>query len=191
MGTDVRCRLALDNIGPTLEWYVASLCRWELRGEATWGVKLAGMPAGTDYDVLAWLQAELVYIECKAKSPKDVKVGEIRQFFQRHDQLSPELTIFLVDMHDSINDLVARMEAVLEAALRIHGNIQDPNWPDRPFLEVQEDYPNIAGIWGRILVTNSSPSILAQLRSCLMLYNSRVRRALFLGKERSINFLSE
>jgi hypothetical protein len=91
----VRLTREVDNIGPSLEWYVAQLCAREFHGSARWGVKLEGLEHG-DYDVLAWLDPLLVYIETKSARPKDVEDNQIQKFLQRTQQLAPDLAIFLV-----------------------------------------------------------------------------------------------
>ena len=61
----VRLTRRIDNIGPTLEWYVAEVCKRDFAGSAEWSVKLSDFRYG-DCDVLAWLPPNLIYIETKS-----------------------------------------------------------------------------------------------------------------------------
>ena len=50
----------IDNIGPTLEWFIADVCQRDLEGHAAWSVKLSDFEWG-DLDVAAWLPPVLMY----------------------------------------------------------------------------------------------------------------------------------
>jgi hypothetical protein len=172
----------LDNIGPTLEWYVAELCRRELSGSSAWGVKLDGLTPGGDYDVLAWLPPTLMYVETKSSHPSQVSDGDIRNFLQRSSVLAPEMAVLLVDTSESMDDLLQRLFELMLPPLRESSGIKDETWcPDEPFVRPQAGYPGIS--WGckRIYVTNSKPTILTQLRRCLQHYHARVKGASFFG----------
>lgn len=91
----------IDNVGPTLEWYVADVLKTDYEGSSEWSVKLTGGRYG-DYDVLGWLPPTLVYVETKSSDPRDVSDGELKNFLQRGVELVPELAILMVDTDDDL-----------------------------------------------------------------------------------------
>lgn len=99
-------RRGIDNIGPTLEWYIADLCERELHGSASWAVHLEDLRAGGDFDVLAWLSPALLYVEAKAKPRQDIRESELRNFLQRTNELAPDLTVLLIDTQDNLTDFL-------------------------------------------------------------------------------------
>ena len=108
----------IDNIGPSLEHYIAELLTREFWGTAEWGVILEGLPwSGGDYDVLAWLEPCLVYVECKSSRLSEISESEIFHFFQRWEELGPDLAVFLVDTDDRLNDqLLDKFDNVITRA---------------------------------------------------------------------------
>jgi hypothetical protein len=147
----------IDNIGPTLEWYVADLCERELYASARWGVQLEGLPAGGDYDVLASLSFGVLYIETKSAAPASITPRELRNFMQRHGELEPAISILLIDTQDDIRDVVKRLPGSMP-----YGR---PNW-DRVDNELR-DFPGVYFVPPSVYVTNARPLILTQLRRCL------------------------
>ena len=99
----------ITSFGPTLEWYVAELLRREFDAEALWGVKFRRPAVGGDYDVLAKLDGSLLYIEAKSSPPKQVTDSEVRAFLDRVQDLSPELSVFLMDTELRMKDKVVPM----------------------------------------------------------------------------------
>jgi len=173
-GGSVRFTGSADNIGPTLEWFVADLCETSLLGSAEWGVQLEGLPAGGDYDVLAWLSSTLVYIETKSSTPFAVEENELRQFLLRAADLAPDICVLLIDTADrrGLSDLVARLVQCSRFTV--------PGWPKlTPLpgspLGIAELAPGLFFGSPRTFVTGSKPSILTQLRRCLQHYHTRVK----------------
>ena len=99
----------ITSFGPTLEWYVAELLRREFGAEAIWGVKFRRPAVGGDYDVLAKLDGSLLYGEVKSSPPKQVTDSEVRAFLDRVQDLSPELSVFLMDTELRMKDKVVPM----------------------------------------------------------------------------------
>lgn len=180
---EVQVTRAVDNLGPSLEHYVAQLCIRELRGAAEWGVTLEELPrAGGDYDVLAWLDPSLVYIECKSGRPGSIEESEVREFFQRTVELSPDLAIFLVDTSDELTPLIdGVMNPILRGALGI-------TEPGRRVIQSLPDYPRVSSGFQRIYVTNSSKTILTQVRRCLQHYYAHVKGVARYGIGPHVNF---
>ena len=99
----------ITSFGPTLEWYVAELLRREFGAEAIWGVKFRRPAVGGDYDVLAKLDGSILYVEVKSSPPKQVTDSEVRAFLDRVEDLSPELSVFLMDTELRMKDKVVPM----------------------------------------------------------------------------------
>ncbi len=175
-----RCTRPLDNFGASLEHHVAQTCVNDLLGTAEWGVHLDGLPhAGGDYDVLSWLSSVLVYVECKAKRPGEIRDDELRHFLQRHVELAPDLTILLIDTSDELDDLVDRVNRHIQTVMEAQpapSIIYVGGSPAESLLVRQLDYP---GVWFgaelKLYATNAEPSILPQLRRCLQHYHALVR----------------
>jgi hypothetical protein len=170
----------IDNIGPTLEWYVAHVCQREFEGSAEWSVKLSDFRYG-DCDVLAWLPPNVIYIETKSSEASQVTDSELKHFLQRGVDLAPELAILLVDTDDDLEEagLMGRLFKVMLPAGR----------PDKPFIAPQRGYPGVSFGYFRFYVTNSEPSIKTQLSRCLRHYNTAVKGRAFLGGE-PVNFVT-
>ena len=178
--------ITIQDIGLTMEWYVAGVCERELGGSADWGVRLKGLPVNGDFDVLAWLQPTLVYIEIKTSPPGALSVVALREFLQRSQVLSPEVTILLIDTDDDIQPAVHGLLKAMWPVVRAReGGLRD--WePDDHLFRQSRDFPSVwevhyAGV--RILVASSEPSIPEQLRRCLRHYHAQVKGTLpFLGR---------
>lgn len=165
----VRLTRPLDNMGPSLEHYVAQLCVRELRGSAEWGVTLERLPrAGGDYDVLAWLDPSLLYVECKSGLPSNIDESQIREFLQRSVELAPDLAILLVDTQD---DLAGVVDGLINPILRGALGHKKETGPILP----QTEYPRVSFGFRRFYVTNCNPSILVQLQRCLQHYYAHVK----------------
>lgn len=172
---------AVDNIGPTLEWYVADLCERELDGSAAWSVQLEGLGKGGDYDVLAWLAPTLLYVELKSSHQEQVSDDELKQFLNRSEQLMPDLTILLLDTQKDLAPLLRRLEAAMRPVLLASAGPVDPSTPmDLPYVrplqgELKIAYGNIAYGYHHTYVVNAKPSILTQLCRCLRHYHAHVK----------------
>ena len=63
---------AVRSFGETLEWFVARLLEDEFHGEVLWGIRAKGCAPGGDYDVVAQIEHELLYVEAKSSQPKHI-----------------------------------------------------------------------------------------------------------------------
>ena len=184
----VRVTKAVDNFGPTLEWYTAHLLSTEFEAVSCWAVKIQDVYGGGDFDVLAWLDSvsALVYIECKSARPSEVDESELRSFLQRCQELAPEVAILLVDTDSNLQPLLDRTQAVLLPIIRKTSRTGDDWVPDEPFISAisGEAYSGIHFGLRRVFITRSIPSIATQLRKCLRYYSTFVRHASFLSGPR-------
>ncbi len=186
----VRLTRPVDNIGLTLEWYVADVCQREFDGSAEWSVKLSEFRYG-DCDVLAWLPPNLIYIETKSSRPAEVTDGELKHFLQRGEDLAPELAVLLIDTESDLRDLIERLFQLMLPVVKLASGINDPAWrnDEKPFIAPQTQFPGISFGYRRFYVTNSEPSIQTQLSRCFRHYNSRVKGQPFLAGP-PVNFVT-
>ncbi len=184
-GTGVAITRPVDNLGPSLEHYVAHLCDEELRGRAAWGVRLEGLPSGGDFDVLAWLAPRLVHIELKTSRPTEITPSELEHFVQRHLELRPDLSVFMVDTGDELTETLATLNAAIQPRFMTNADVIDPLRRkgvvldysfERMRVRPQEDDPGLNFGYHGVYLVNSRPSILTQLRRCLYHHHLYVKR---------------
>lgn len=141
---------AVFSFGDTLEWFVAQVFEREFSSPALWGVRLAGATAGGDYDVVASVEGKLVYVEVKSSPPKNIEEVDVAAFIARVLALKPSLAIFIEDTRLRMKDkIIPFFEAMLEGR------------------EIKRLQGETFTIEGKILVTNSAPSLVANLALCL------------------------
>lgn len=173
-GTRVRLTREINDIGASLEHYVSVLCERELRGASEWSVLLANLPrSGGDFDVLAWLEPSLIYVECKSARPSHISEAEIREFLQRSVELAPDLAILLIDTEDDLTQFVNRR---INSVIRQEHCIEDDS---DQWITERNDYPRVFYGPRNIYVINSRYTILAQLRRCLQHYYAHVKHGSF------------
>jgi hypothetical protein len=158
----------IDNLGPTLEWYVARYYRWELQVPARHGVYLKEVPSG-DLDVVAFVLDAEIYVECKSGAPSQIGDGELRHFLQRAWEFNPEIALLLLDTTSPIpNNLIDRLNDIyyaLDTQEGMRGDGTALHTPgEAPHLEVQPRYGSSL-FWGarNIYVTNVRKSIIDSL----------------------------
>ena len=99
----------VKSFGETLEWFVAKLVRNSFRAETIWGIKFRGRPVGGDYDLIAKIESKIMYMEIKSSPPKQIYDREIAAFFNRIEDLSPDVSIFFVDTELRMKDKIVPM----------------------------------------------------------------------------------
>jgi len=152
------------NFGHTLEWYISKLLNEKLDAISGWGIKIEENPVGGDYDVLGFLDSIMLYIECKTSRPDNVTGSEIRNFLQRREELTPELTIMLVDTDSALNQLLDKFRGILV-----------PKLGDLSILEIKSNVVYIENV--RVMVTNNQPSIYKAILHCLRFYNRYIKNS--------------
>jgi hypothetical protein len=180
--------LDINDFGYTLEWYVAELFKRELGCTAAWDVRVEGIGAGGDFDVLARVEAELAWVETKSASPGNISDSEIRHFLQRDQELDPDISIFLVDSRDDLSGLVTRFEDIITPAMVEDAAIKDPSY--RHNIDRLPDFGGIYHTLRRIFIVSSEPSILTSLRRCLNYYFAIVIHSAYWSRSKRMNFLS-
>lgn len=178
--------------GATWEWYIAQLCRLELRGSVAWSVSLEGMMYN-DYDVIAWLDPALMYVETKAGSAANIGPLPLRQFLQRTQEFAPDLGILLVDTEseEELSRVVKRLNRIICGTYRKLNNnpILDTSWAT---LSPPPEFPGIYYVLTgrRIYVTHARPSILHQLPLCLRHYYRRAQHQSMFDGEMPVDFIT-
>jgi len=105
----------IKSFGETLEWFIAKLIEREFEAEVLWGVKFKRPKVGGDYDIIAKIESSIIYMEIKSSPPKQIHDKEITAFLDRVEDLSPAISIFLVDTELRMKDKIVPMfEAELQ-----------------------------------------------------------------------------
>ena len=144
------------NFGATLEWFVAQVMEKEFACPAIWGAKFGHLKAGGDYDVLSWVERNLLYLEVKSSPPKHIEGTEIGSFMDRLDALMPNFAILLVDTELRMKDKVIPL---------IEEQLADPERMER--TSIRRLFDETFLIQDRIFVTNSKPNLISNLARIL------------------------
>lgn len=153
---------SVSSIGPTLEWFVAQVFIREFEAPAIYGVKFRETPHGGDYDVIAWLDNRLAYVEVKSSPPKGVEATDVRAFYQRIGDLSPHLAFFLVDTELRMKDkIVPLFEEEISRLYGVEGRKQ------RPVVRLKEELFHINH---NLFIVNSKKGLATNLKICLRHY---------------------
>lgn len=150
----------INNIGPSLEWYIAEWFRNWLQVPARHGVTIKGVADGGDLDVVAFVDGIRVMVECKSGSPAQITETDIQLFLRRAADFNPEIAVLLIDTDSRIDQQIDMFNR-----LRSGG---DP-------LKPQDTSKNL--YWGarHIYVTNTKNGIGESLSAILRLYYSKIR----------------
>jgi hypothetical protein len=154
----------IDNLGPTLEWYVAEWFRSWLQVPARHGVAVKGVADGGDLDVVAFVDSIRVMVECKSGSPAQITETGLRLFLRRAAEFNPEIAVLLIDTE-------SRIDAQVEMLNRLR--------PGGDPITAQDEHKSL--YWGarHIYVVNARVSIADSLSAVLRLYFSRIRHLSF------------
>jgi len=187
--------LAIDNIGPTLEWYVAEWFRSQLQVPARHGVLLEEVAEWGDLDVVAFVNDIRVMVECKSARPGDISEDELRYFLQRAATFNPEIAVLLIDTESPISRPIEILNAIYLDLAWKDARLSNPSLQDNAQLAAPkiEPQPDSKGLyWGarNIYVTNVRRSIDASLSAVLRLYHARVRHLSFYGGDNIWNFVT-
>jgi hypothetical protein len=96
----------IRSFGTTLEWFVAEIFRKEFSAEAVWGVKIRHRTVGGDFDLLSKIEGAILYMEIKSSPPRQIYQNEIASFFDRVEDLMPEIAIFFMDTELRMKDKI-------------------------------------------------------------------------------------
>lgn len=155
----------VDNIGRTLEWYVAEWFKTVLAAPARYGVHVDDLAEGGDLDVVAFVGGLRLSIECK--SGRDITRRQLELFVERASDFAPDAAVLLIDTESSIERHIQTLNG-----LRDLGN--------NPFAQ-QDQHGTL--YWGMRngYVVNTKRSIGHSLAAVLRLYHTRVKHVPFVG----------
>ena len=148
----------IKSFGETLEWFIAELIRSEFEATALWGVKFKRPKVGGDYDIIAKIESLILYMEIKSSPPKQICDKEITAFLDRVEDLSPDITIFLIDTELRMKDKIVPM---FEAELLRRYKKPAP---------VERIEKELFHINSKIFIINSKVSIEANIGTVLKFY---------------------
>jgi hypothetical protein len=153
----------IKSFGETLEWFLAETLKREFSSEALWGVRFKGRKTGGDYDVLAKVDGtRLLYLEVKSSPPKQIYQSEIREFMERVEDLSPDLSIFFMDTELRMKDKIVPM---------FEGELSQKKANKLPMPE--RLYKELFNIGERIFIINAKGSAAANIERVLAFYLRR------------------
>jgi hypothetical protein len=99
----------VKSFGETLEWFAAQLIKHDFQAETSWGVKFKRPGVGGDYDLIARIDSSLLYMEIKSSPPRQIFDRQISSFFERLEDLSPDISVFFVDTELRMKDKIVPM----------------------------------------------------------------------------------
>jgi len=156
------------SFGDTFEWFVAKIFEKEFGCPASWNLTLKEAKSGGDFDVIAFMEGNLIYLELKSSPPKHVEQNEVSAFFDRVFALNPDLTIFLEDTHLRMKDkIVVLFEIELEKRF---GKKSLTKFPIRRLVK------ELFAIGDWLYIINSQRDIVSNIGFCLKSYLQRGRK---------------
>ncbi|NWF97894.1 MAG: hypothetical protein HXY52_03020 [Nitrospirae bacterium] len=99
----------IKSFGETLEWFLSEIFKREFAIEAIWGIRFKRPKVGGDYDLIAKVDSSILYMEIKSSPPKQIYQKEISAFFERIEDLHPEISVFFDDTELRMKDKIVLM----------------------------------------------------------------------------------
>jgi hypothetical protein len=148
----------VGSFGDTLEWFLERMLRDEFGAEVISGVRFRGSASGGDYDLIASIEGELVYVESKSSPPRNIELNEVVAFLNRIDDLIPHLAFFFVDTQLRMKDKIV---VLFEQALRAgRGRTARRRFP------VQRLRNELFHVRHRLYLLNSKRDVVSNFRAC-------------------------
>jgi len=158
----------VKSFGDTLEWFMAKVFEKEFMAEVLWGTRFKNSAFGGDYDLVAQMEGELVYVEVKSSPPKHIEQREVIAFLDRIDDLLPHIAFFFEDTELRMKDKIVPMFE--EALLLRHGKEAAKAFP------VTRLKNELFQINHRAFIVNSRRDVIDNFRTCFRDYwRSRIR----------------
>jgi len=151
----------IKSFGETLEWFVSEVFHREFATEAIWGIRFKRPGVGGDYDVISKVDGIILYMEIKSSPPKQIYQNEISAFFDRVNDLLPEISMFFVDTELRMKDKIVLM---FEEELK-------KRYPEPPKVTRMEK--ELFQILDKIFIINAKDSIAANIEKVLSWYFRR------------------
>jgi hypothetical protein len=152
----------IRSFGDTLEWFVARVFEEEFHGEVLWGIFFKKCASGGDYDVVARVERELVYVEVKSSPPKHIEQRDVKAFLNRIEDLLPHLALFFVDTELRMKDKIVPL---FEEELRSrHGQGTARRYP---VMRIRDE---LFQINHQVFIVNSKRDVISNFRDCFRDY---------------------
>jgi hypothetical protein len=161
----------LSSFGPTLEWFVAEMFRREFASPAIYGVRFKETHSGGDYDVIAFWERHVVYVEIKSSPPRGIERNEIGSFLARTADLLPDIAFFFNDTQLRMKDKIVLMFA--EELQERYGARSNERFPVSRLVD------ELFHINHRIYIVNSKRDAISNFNTCLRNFLLHVRAELF------------
>lgn len=150
----------IRSFGETLEWFLAETFSREFEAEAVWGVRFKRPLIGGDYDLIAKIDASLLYMEVKSSPPKQIYQNEISAFMDRVIDLAPAMAVFFMDTELRMKDKIVPM---------FEEELAKRKLPGTPERIVKELFLMPCGIY----IINAKDSVAANIETVLGHYFRR------------------
>jgi hypothetical protein len=106
----------IQDLGKTLEWYVAEWFCLNLQVPGRYGVHVKGLAKGGDLDVVGFITEKPVMVECKTSVPDALGDEELHLFLQRVAYFKPLKALLLLDTDKKIDALSERLRRIYVAS---------------------------------------------------------------------------
>jgi hypothetical protein len=156
-------RTPIKSFGETLEWFVSEVFHKEFATESIWGIRFKRPGVGGDYDLISKVDGIILYMEIKSSPPKQIYQNEISAFFDRVNDLLPEISMFFVDTELRMKDKIVLM---FEEELK-------KRYPEPPKVTRMEK--ELFQILDKIFIINAKDSIAANIEKVLSRYFRRIQ----------------
>jgi Holliday junction resolvase-like predicted endonuclease len=158
----------VKSFGDTLEWFMAKVFEKEFLAEVLWGIRLKNSARGGDFDLVARMEGELVYVEVKSSPPKHIEQREVISFLDRIEDLLPHIAFFFEDTELRMKDKIVPMFE--EAIQQRHGQEAPTRFP------VTRLKNELFQINHQVFIVNSKRDVIENFRVCFRDYwRSRLR----------------
>jgi hypothetical protein len=158
----------VKSFGDTLEWFMAKVFEKEFLAEVLWGIRLKNSARGGDFDLVACMEGELVYVEVKSSPPKHIEQREVISFLDRIEALLPHIAIFFEDTELRMKDKIVQM---FEEALRRRNGRGAAN--RYPVTRLKNE---LFQINHQVFIVNSKRDVIDNFRICFRDYwRNRIR----------------
>jgi hypothetical protein len=146
----------IRGIGKTLEWYVAEWFRLILQVPARHSVHIPDMPHGGDLDVVAFLNGQKVFVECKSGNPANISNTHLELFLRRAADFNPVIALLLIDTQSKIDTQINMLKNVyLESDLVKPNSLNLERW-DAGCVHIRNVEKSIAHTLRSVLRDHSS-----------------------------------
>ncbi len=153
----------IKSFGETLEWFVSEVFHKEFTTESIWGIRFKRPGVGGDYDLISKVDGIILYMEIKSSPPKQICQNEISAFFDRVNDLLPEISMFFVDTELRMKDKIVLM---FEEELK-------KRYPEPPKVTRMEK--ELFQILDKIFIINAKDSIASNIEKVLSWYFRRIQ----------------